>query len=182
VQTFTEPRQLEANPHFAAQRIAALAGLASATLDRPLVTLVQGFADLPWCFPMQSCCGHFVFLEGQDRRNLDRLPPTASAPARVLYRLAYLVLALDDGPEGQALLRQLRAVPAIAPDLVQFGSADWFWERQLNTFVLQVQPWRHRQVDSVLLTHDEAQEIEQTRDWFFMRLGEVLREQREVAP
>jgi len=179
MKTFTEPKVLVANPAYADERQATLADLDTAGLDRPLVDLVLGFAELPWCFPVQSCYGHFLWTEGQGRSNLDRLPPPDKAPFRVLYRLAYFVLCLDHSPDAQHLLRGLRALPAISPDRIQFGAADWFWERQVNTVVLQVEPWQHRQVDSVMLTYDEACLIEESRDWFFLRLGELLREQKE---
>lgn len=32
------------------------------------------------------------------------------------------------------------AITAIEPDYLQFGSADWFWERWLNSYALQVEP------------------------------------------
>ena len=176
MQTFTEPRQLETNPDFAAQREHALAHLDLEALDCPLVDLVQRISAVPWCFPVESCCGHYVIMDGENRRVYDQLPPLGGGANRVLYRVAYLALCVDDSPAGLDLLRDLRAVPSIAPEQVQFGCVDRFWDRQVNSFVLQVVPWAHRFVDDVLLSPAAAAEVEEARSWFFARLDDLVRD------
>ncbi len=37
----------------------------------------------------------------------------------------------------------LRQIPAIDPEYIQFGCAEWFWEAQVNSYALQVEPMRH---------------------------------------
>jgi hypothetical protein len=52
---------------------------------------------------------------------------------------------------------------------------DWFWERQVNSFVLQVEPERHRRRDSVEVGYREALRMQDIRDRFFRHLNELLR-------
>jgi hypothetical protein len=179
VQAFTEPRIPEPNQDFARQREEALVRLDLEGLDCPLRDLVSRLAEMPCCFPVESCCGHYAILDGGRRRVFDSLPPLNGSTTSVLYRVAHVALCLDDSPSGRDLLRELRAVPAIAPERVQFGCVDHLWERQINTFVLQVVPWPHRFVDDVLLLPAEATEVEEARRWFFNRLDDLVRDLRE---
>ena len=179
MQAFTEPRAPVPNETFATQRARVLAELDLEGLDCPLRDLVARLAEVPCCFPVESCCGHFVILQGDERRIFDRLPPLTDDITSVLYRVAYLALCVDDSPAGRDLLRELRAVPSIAPERVQFGCVDHHWRRQVNTFVLQVVPWPHRVVDDVLLTPEEARDVEDARRWFFIRLDDLVRDLRE---
>ena len=50
---------------------------------------------------------------------------------------------------------------------VQFGCAEWFWKRYLNSFVLQVEPERYSTKDKVLIEYNEAIYIENIRNKFF---------------
>ena len=68
----------------------------------------------------------------------------------------------------------LSRIPARAPDCIQFGSADWFWERWANTYVLQVEPARHKEKDEVILDAAEARQVQTVRDQFFMDLKTML--------
>ncbi len=179
MQAFAEPRGLESNAGFTAQREHALAHLSLEGLDCPLVDLVQRLTAVPWCFPVESCCGHFVILDGDHRRVLDRLPPLGASAKRVLYRVAYVALCIDDDPAGRELLRDLQAVPSIAPEQIQFGCVDHLWRRQVNTFVLQVVPWAHRFVDDVILSPAEARDVDEARSWYFARLDDLVRDLQE---
>ena len=73
----------------------------------------------------------------------------------------------------------LRAMTAIDPDYLQFGSADWFWERWLNSYALQVEPARYMTRDEVVLSPAEALHVQRTRDLFYGELRKLLA--REVG-
>ena len=173
METFTSLKQPVDNPAFAAQRRRTLEQLDPAELDPPMVDLVRRLNELPYCFTIQSCCGHFVFGGHPDPRNLERLPPSQGA-GPVQYRMAYLALCLDNGEQGIALLRDLERLPAIDPQYVQFGCADWFWERQVNSYALQVMPMRHRTRDSAWIDYAEALRVQSVRDELLGRLDQLV--------
>ena len=62
----------------------------------------------------------------------------------------------------------------IDKDYIQFGSAGWFWDRQVNTYVLQVEPDRYRFKDRVFLDYREALHVEKIRDLFFQKLDGII--------
>lgn len=76
------------------------------------------------------------------RRNPYRLIlaalPLSDTVSEVEYRIAYLALCIENSAPGRMLYDSLQAIPAINPQNIQFGSAHWFWERQVNSYVLQV--------------------------------------------
>jgi hypothetical protein len=175
METFTQAKQLVSNPQYAAQRRAALEDLQEAAIDAPLVELMQQLNRLPYCFTLQCCYGHFVYPGRDDPHNLEPLPATAP-PGGVEYRIAYLALCVENSPSGKGLLELLKEVTAIDPDNVQFGCATWFWERQVNSYVLQVEPDRYKHQDRADLGYEEALHIENLRNEFLARLGESLRD------
>ena len=136
------------------------------------MAIVEKFAMLSHCFTLQSCYGHFLHASGQDTHNLGRLP--ARYVGLVTYRIAYIAFCLENSRSGKALFYELSRIPEIDTDFVQFGSADWFWERHLNSYVLQVEPARHMNKDQIIVEHSEAQHIQHIRDLFFKRLAELL--------
>ena len=73
----------------------------------------------------------------------------------------------------------LGAMTAIDPGCLQFGSADWFWERWLNSYALQVEPARHRTRDEVVLDAAEASHVQHVRDLSFSELRRLVA--REVG-
>ena len=64
-----------------------------------------------------------------------------------------------------------KPLPLIDSDYVQFGSADWFWSNQVNSYVLQVEPDRYKHQDTVLLPYKEALFIEKIRNAFFDKMN-----------
>jgi len=177
LETFTEPKPLVENPRYARDRRAALAALDLDAIDEPLVDIISGFAELPHGFTLQCCWGHFVRAPDQDARTLDALPAGHVGPVR--YRIAYLGVCVENSGRGRALVESLRALTAIDPDYVQFGSADWFWERWVNSYALQVEPARFKTADEATIEGAEALHVQQTRDTFFADLRKlVTRQQR----
>ncbi|MFC1559418.1 6-bladed beta-propeller [Gemmatimonadota bacterium] len=140
METFTKPREFVDNPHYEVERNRELRNLSLENVDLPIRETVAGFAELPYCFTLQSCFGHFVYNEQQAPDNLDPLPEHDVGP--VTYRLAYVAFCLQDSAEGRRLLFSLAEFPSIDPEYVQFGSPGWFWNRHLNTFAIQVEPIR----------------------------------------
>ncbi len=65
-------------------------------------------------------------------------------------------------------------VPSLDPGCIQFGCADWFWERQVNSYVPQVEPDRFRYSDTATITYEDALYIQRTRDLFFDEIRRFL--------
>jgi hypothetical protein len=176
LETFTEPREFVKNTRYSRDREAALAALDPASVDSPMVDLVSGFNALPHAFTLQCCYGHFVLAPGEDEHTFDPVPTDHQGPVR--YRIAYVAFCLENSPRGRALCRSLSRVPEIDPGFIQFGSANWFWERWANSYVLQVEPVAYRRRDEAELSYAEALHVQSIRDAFFARLREVLAAER----
>lgn len=173
METFTEPKDFVDNPHYLHQRQASLAALDTDTIDGPIVDIVKNFQDLPHCFTLQSCYGHFVHEGQQDCRNTERLH-IADGFAIVLYRIAYMALCIENSPAGKGLLENLRDISMANPEFIQFGSAEWFWDRQVNSYALQVEPERFMDKDQITLDYREALRIQDVRDGFFSEFRNLL--------
>jgi hypothetical protein len=109
---------------------------------------------------------------GQDPHNLQRLP--GRFEGRVRYRIAYLALCIEDSPRGRALRDSLARLPALDRDYLQFGSAEWFWAKHPNSFVVQVEPARFMTSDTCDIEHAEALRLERVRDLFFDALRQKV--------
>jgi len=180
VETFAAPRELVEHRRYAKDRRRVMADFGLDAIDEPIRDVVDGFARLPWCFTLQSCYGHFVYGDRPEPDSLAPLPAEDVGP--VTYRLAYLALCVERNAAGAALLDSLSAVPDLDPEYVQFGSPDWFWDQQPNSYALQVEPRRFREQDTAVLDHVEALRVEAVRDRFFDRLRELLRSGAGVSP
>ena len=174
METFTEPRDFVDNPHYLQQRQASLATLDTDTIDGPIVDIVKSFQDLSYCFTLQSCYGHFMHVGKQDRNNTERLH-IADGSAVVTYRIAYIAFCIENSPEGKGLLEDLKDISEADPEFIQFGSAEWFWDRQVNSYALQVAPERFMDKDQVTIDYREALRVQDVRDNFFSGLRNLLR-------
>ena len=179
MQTFTEPKDLVDNPHYEDKRRKTLAGLSDDMLDAPIIEIVKGFNRLPHCFTLQSCYGHFLYNHQKDPHNVEPLPLTDSI-ASVEYRIAYIALCVESSASGRRLLMALEGITSIDPDNVQFCCAEWFWKRQVNSYALQVEPDRYKHQDKAMLDYVEALSVEKVRNEFFLKLQELLQEQRTI--
>lgn len=173
METFGAPKALVANPDFAAQRRRSLAGLTDGMLDAPIRGLIRRLNGLPHCFTLQCCYGHFVHAAQSDPHSLAPLS-TAAGLSRVTYRIAYVALCLDATAQGEQLLETLKRLPRLDPDNIQFGSAEWFWQQQVNTYALQVEPERFKFQDQAVLEGPEALKIERLRTLFFERFKDAV--------
>lgn len=177
METFTDPKALVENPHYRDQRQKTLAHLSDDMIDEPIIELINAFNKLPYCFTLQSCYGHFVYDNQNDPQNLEPLPLT-NAIAKVEYRIAYIAFCIEDSQLGKMLFDALMGITDIDPDNIQFCCAEWFWERQVNSYALQVEPDRFKFEDKAMLDYEEALKIEQIRNKFFVHLRELLKELR----
>jgi hypothetical protein len=173
MRTFSDLKPFVDNPHYRRQRERHLAGLDLGRIDGPIVDLVRSFAQLPCCFTLQSCYGHFLHHDQQERYNTEPLPVSDSITT-VQYRIAYIALCIEDSVPGRELLCDLGRIPALDPQYIQLGCAEWFWERQVNSYALQVEPRRFMYEDSACVGYAEALHIEETRSRFFAELRRLV--------
>ena len=177
METFTEPKELVENPHYQDQRQKSLAGLHDGMIDRPIIEVINAFNKLPHCFTLQCCYGHFICGGQDDPDNLEPLPLT-DTHARVEYRIAYIALCIENSDLGRMLYDSLKGIADIDPENIQFCCVEWFWERQVNSYALQVEPDRFKFEDKAILDLQEALKIENIRNEFFIQLKELLQKQQ----
>jgi hypothetical protein len=173
LETFIEPNDLEVNQQFDEQKRETLRGLKNSMIDKPIIDLVNGFNKLPYCFTMQSCFGHFVYNTQRNPSNIEPLP-IADTINKIEYRIAYIAFCIENNESGKGFIKVLDKITSIDSEYIQFCSAEWFWERQVNSYALQVEPERFKQKDSVILDYSEALHIEKIRNKFFVLLQELL--------
>ena len=176
MKTFIEPKQLEENPYYKKQKQKTLRGLKNSMIDKPIIELVNGFNKLSYCFTMQSCFGHFIYNDQRDPYNIEPLPIT-NAIKSVEYKIAYIAFCIENSDLGKSLFKVLNEITSLDSENIQFCSAEWFWESQVNSYALQVEPERFKQKDTAILDYREALLIEKLRNEFFKRLQELLEKQ-----
>jgi hypothetical protein len=174
LETFTGIKPFVDDPRYGERRRKSLGGLDMGTIDRPIADLIGDLARLPYCFTLQSCCGHFLYDGQGDPGSTEPLPDTDRITT-VEYRLAYVALCIEDSEPGRALFADLARVPSIDPSYVQWGCAEWFWNTDPNSYVLQVEPARQMNKDRASVPYKEALHLEATRDRFFTALREIVR-------
>jgi hypothetical protein len=180
LETFIESKELVEHSHYQVQRQKTLADLTDSMIDDPIIELINGFDgfnNLPYCFTLQSCYGHFIYNGQKDPHNLESLPVTNTI-ARVGYRIAYIAFCIENSTSGRRLFETLKEITDIDPQNIQFCCAEWFWKKQVNSYVLQVEPDRFKHEDRAILDYKEALNIEKIRNKFFVRLKELLRKQQ----
>ena len=163
------------NPSYQKQRAKYLSSLHINTIDAPIIEIVEGFAKLRYCFTLQSCYGHFLYGDQNDPRNIENLT-NLDGSLSIEYRIAYIALCIQNSALGIRLLQSLGDLTKIDPDYIQFGCAEWFWERQVNSYVLQIEPKRHKTKDKVIVRFQEALHIEKIRNQFFDELRRMVQD------
>ena len=171
METFTSPREIVNNKQFEQNRKEALLTLNIEDIDEPLIDVVKQFNELSYCFTLQCCYGHFLYGSQQFPNNLS-LPNYD--PGSITYRIAYIAFCVENNLEGAMFCKALENMQDIDKDYIQFGSADWFWERQVNSFVLQVEPIGLKYEDRALVNWKEAIHIEKTRQILFSEMNHLL--------
>lgn len=180
METFTDLKDFVANPRYGKQRQQSLNRLDIDQIDPPIIDLISGFAKLPYCFTLQSCYGHFLHSRQKDDHNIEALPITGSIQS-VDYRIAYIALCIEDNSSGKTLFENFRRIPETDPEYIQFGCAEWFWERQVNSYALQVEPSRYMTKDKIRVGYQEARHIERVRNRFFDQLNTLVQARLESS-
>lgn len=68
----------------------------------------------------------------------------------------------------------LSDIAGIDEPYIQFGCAEWFWERQINSYVLQVEPEQFKAQDRAEVDFQEALQVEAVRNAFFAQLRRLI--------
>ena len=178
METFTDLKDFVDNPDFHEQRKKCLKQLDIESIDAPIVDLISSLAKLDYCFTLQSCYGHFLYNSQQDPYNVEPLPASNSI-SNVDYKIAYIALCIENSKQGKFLYQHLRNIPSIDPEYIQFGCAEWFWERQVNSYALQVEPKRYMVKDNITVNYQEALHIQKIRNEFFEELKEIVQIRRK---
>ena len=178
MQTYTEPKPLVGNLHYWEQRTKNLSVLGDEMIDTPIVEIINNFNKLTYCFTLQCCYGHFLYPGQEDPKNLESLPITDTI-STVEYRIAYIAFCVENNESGKRLLKDMERVTRIDKKNIQFCCADWFWERQVNSYALQVEPDRFKNEDKALLGYEEALHIEKVRNKFFTHLTKISSASRD---
>ena len=173
MQTYIEKKPLVNNPDFARQRETAIGKIDYNDIDTPIVELIRNIAKLKFCFTLQCCFGHFVYDDQQNIHNIEPLKQIEGS-CEIEYRIAYIAFCVDYNKAGIELLAELEKIVNIDNDYIQFGCADWFWERQKNSYVLQVQPKRLKDQDKMIVDIQEAYHLEFVKRKFFSRLSLII--------
>jgi len=175
LETFTDLKDFVDNPYFHDQRKKCLSKLDIESIDTPIVELISGLAKLDYCFTLQSCYGHFLHNSQKNPHNIEPIPVSSSIP-NVEYKIAYIALCIENSEQGKFLHQHLKNIPSIDSEYIQFGCAQWFWERQVNSYALQVEPKRHMMKDRLSVDYWEAIHIEKVRNNFFNQLKKIVQD------
>jgi hypothetical protein len=173
LETFTNLKDPVDNPGFRDQRKKCLSELDIKKIDDPIVGLISNLAKLNYCFTLQSCYGHFLHDYQKNPYNCEPLP-VSEIISSVEYKIAYIVLCLENNKQGKLLFRSLKNIPSIDLEYIQFGCPEWFWEKQVNSYALQVEPKRHMTKDRISVDYREALHIEKVRNTFFSQLKKLV--------
>jgi hypothetical protein len=134
------------------------------------------FTQIPHCFTIQSCWGHFVHEFQTDVRNLHPVAWYAGMIERVEYRLAYLAFCIQWSRAGEKLYRDLESLTELDSEYIQFGCAEWFWDNDyLNSYVVQVEPGWGMERDIIWVKMEEAIHLEQLKNKMFWELEKIAR-------
>lgn len=178
METFSAPKILLENPHYKGQREQSLQSLDLNAIDAPMKEIIRSFARLSSCFTLQCCYGHFLYAGQENRYNLEPLVASGNITT-IEYRIAYVAVCIENSRMGKKLLERLGKIPTLDPEYIQFGCAEWFWKRQVNSYALQVEPERFKQKDTCWVPYKEALHLEKVKHSFFIQLNQLIRETHE---
>jgi hypothetical protein len=173
METFIEAKSLIENPDFNERRRMALGKLSFDDIDKPIVEVIKKITSISYCFTLQSCYGHFLYAGQKDPHNIEPVSLNAR-DQEVEYRIAYLAICVQNNSRGRKLLEDISKIPSIGQKNIQYGSAEWFWERQINSFVVQVEPERFKSQDRCVVNYMEAITLERVRSLFWQEINEIV--------
>ena len=172
METFTDLKEFVENPDFSKQRKKSLSKLDLKSIDAPIADIISTLSQLDYCYTLQSCCGHFVY-QGQTNPHCTDPLPISTNISSVEYRIAYVALCIENNQPGKYLFQYLRDIPGIDPEYIQFGCAEWFWRKHVNSYALQVEPTIHMKKDKAAVAYQEALHLEKIRNKVFLQLKEL---------
>jgi hypothetical protein len=175
METYTATKALVENLHYIAQREQSLRDLDINAIDVPIKEMIRSAMKIPFCFTLQCCYGHFLYAGQENAHNIKPLPVSDSITA-IEYRIAYVAVCIENSRLGKELLEHLEQIPAIDPEYIQFGCAEWFWKRQVNSYALQVEPSRFQTKDTCLVEYNEAIHLEKVKRQYFIQLNQLIQE------
>nr|WP_321257385.1 hypothetical protein [uncultured Pseudodesulfovibrio sp.] len=167
METFIPSVPLQNTSNFTQAKAQALKNLDTIPIDMPIKDIVISINKLPYCYTIQCCWGHFVNSKQPDKNNLEVVKKN-DIDEKFEYRIAYLALSLENTSAGTFFLDDMKKIPSIVnSNYVQFGCAQWFLQRHINSYVLQVQPSDRAHIDSMTVPQKEALLIQSTRNVFW---------------
>ena len=173
METFTSIKDIITNPGYKEQRRKSIKNLPLNAIDPPIVNLISKINKLSCCFTLQCCYGHFLHKQQQNTHCCESLP-ILRVKSSIEYRIAYIAFCLEESILGKQLFKNLMDIPSIDPDYIQVGCAGWFWQRQINSYALQVEPKRFMEKDSCKLDYEEVVHVQKVRDAFFLKIDQVI--------
>ena len=172
METYVKAKSLIENPDFNKHRKIALGELSFDAIDKPIVEIIQKITSISYCFTLQSCYGHFLYVGQKDPHNIEPVSLNAR-DQEVEYRIAYLAICVQNNSRGRKLLEDISKIQSIDQTNIQYGSAEWFWERQINSFVVQVEPEKFKWQDRCVVGYTEAIKLEEVRSLFWQEINGI---------
>lgn len=174
METYIPAKELLSNNRFKEHKKRWTKDLDLNGIDEPIHDIVLDFNNLPYAFTMQCCFGHFLYGNLTDQHNLEPIQEK-EVSGKIQYRIAYIAFCVDAGEAGNSFLSKISGIAENEPD-IQFGSADWFWDQQVNTYVQQVQPFRFKECDRMDLDLNEALKMESLKKHYFDELRKLFKQ------
>ena len=115
--TFTKPKSLVKNPLFEDQKKYTLSAFDLNTIDYPIQKVIAKLNEIPYCFTLQSCYGHFLYGDQTDPFNLVPLPETKFLE-NIKYRIAYIAMCVTNDKYGRNILTGLKNIEKIDPEYI----------------------------------------------------------------
>jgi len=173
VETFTNAGKMINDSDYPRKRAEQISKIRHLKLDPQLYKLICEFNTIPYAFTLQCCWGHFLPQGQKNPVKMNELPESMEIETFV-YRIAYIAFCIQHCREGRRLLKDLEQMVRLNPRFIQFGSAAWFWRRQMNSFVLQVMPDRFKLCDWIELDYEEALKTQKWRNALFSQLSKRI--------
>lgn len=175
METFIAAKEMVEDPSFEEKREKALKQFHMSEIDPQIRDVVNGFAQMEHCFTVQSCHGHII-EQDTDSKVIRRIDPEPELPETGCYQLAYLALVIENSVPGRELMRALAGLASEDEEFIQWGCAEWFWITQghPNSYVIQVQPYRFRNLDRFTMEREEAETWLAARDRLFRKVRKIL--------
>ncbi|MBF0225574.1 MAG: hypothetical protein HQK76_08985 [Desulfobacterales bacterium] len=173
METFTEVKNFVEDNSFDENRRKYLNEIDIYSIDKPILDLIKGFSNLPYCFTLQSCYGHFLHKYQSNPNDTEPLA-MSNKIVDVDYRIAYIAICIENNYLGRELYDELKKIPEFEPDYIQFGCADFFWNEIVNSYVLQVEPKKFMTKDIISIDYNESLHLETVRNQFFTKLEKLI--------